>query len=343
MAQLKDTTVDGTLSVSGTLDTDGRINAHNGICVDTSTYLQGTCVDGEQVDIAGISTNNSLLYGYGVYNKTGADDSSTYVYGYNDLNLRAKNGDITTNARIVIPNNMGLYGVATDGTPKAISYLSNVDNVALGVYSTSGHTGNTYINAYNGYVYLRNKVGTLAWSAYTGDNYTGIFCPQTDGAPLLGSSGYRWYKVYATTTTIGTSDEREKSDIMSISDYPVTYSRDSEGNVLEQLFDRLEPKTYTLNAESTGEIRIGFVAQDIVSALDELGLSEDDLGLIDHEYWTDKETGEERDRYGLAYTEFIALNTYMIQKQKAKIKEQDERISDLEERLAKLEALVDTK
>lgn len=124
---------------------------------------------------------------------------------------------------------------------------------------------------------------------------------------------------------------------MSISDYPVTYSSDNEGNVFEQLFYKLTPKTYTLNAEKCNDIHIGFIAQDIEKSLEELGVSSDELGFIDHEYWKDEETGEEKDRYGLAYEELIALNTYMIQKQKEKIDAQQDIINTLEKRIEVLE------
>ena len=81
-------------------------------------------------------------------------------------------------------------------------------------------------------------------------------------------------------------------------------------------------------------------AQDVAKALDEVGVNQNDFGLVSHDYWADEETGEEKDCYGLAYTEFIALNTYMIQKQQAKIEEQQTQIASLEERIAALEELV---
>ena len=47
-----------------------------------------------------------------------------------------------------------------------------------------------------------------------------------------------------------------------------------------------------------------------------------------------------REPSGLGYEEFIALNTYVIQKQKAKLKEQQNKIELLEERITRLESLV---
>ena len=175
---------------------------------------------------------------------------------------------------------------------------------------------------------------------YSANSYYS-FNPVTDrGDVYLGYSSAKWAKIYAATSAITTSDEREKSNIMAIADYPATYSRDGSGNVFEKLFNKLTPKTFTLNAEDTDELHIGFVAQDIENSMEELGLSASDLGFIIHDYWTDDETGEEKDSYGLRYEEFMALNTYMIQKQQTTIEEQQVQIADLEERIAQLEELV---
>ena len=119
-----------------------------------------------------------------------------------------------------------------------------------------------------------------------------------------------------------------------MADYPVTYSRDGNGNVFEKLFNKLQPKTYTLNIEDTNEIHMGFIAQDVANAMEELGLSEDDLGVISHDYWIDEKTGEEKDRYGLAYEEFTSLNTHMIQKQQKEI-------NDLKQQIEELKALLE--
>lgn len=256
--------------------------------------------------------------------------------------LSLSGGSLT--GAITVPRGTAYQSLDTAGAAKPLVWISSEDAVMLGATATdSAHSGNTQVNASNGSVYLKcknNKI--LQWYYYT-DSTTGtdtVFSSQINGKSKLGSPSYRWYKLYATTACSTSSDEREKSDIMSIDDYPVTYSRDGSGNVFEKLFDKFVPKTYTLNVENSGELHIGFIAQDIANSLEELGLSTDDVALIDHNSWVDEETGEEKDRYGLTYEEFIALNTYMIQKQKSKIEEQQTQINSLEERVAKLEKLV---
>ena len=241
------------------------------------------------------------------------------------------NGSTYFNASTYMKNGVFYNAYNKSGTACCIVGIDTADNLLLGTTSYP-HPGDTIVRASNGLVHLKNKVGGLVFNAASGTNYNCAFRPNESATvPMLGASSYPWYKVYATTTTISTSDEREKSNIMAIEDYPVTYSRDGSGNVFEKLFKKLTPKTYTLNAEKSNELHIGFVAQDIEQAFEELGLSADELGFIDHDYWTDEETGEEKDKYGLAYTEFIALNTYIIQKQQDEIESLKERIANLEE------------
>ena len=320
MAQLKNTTVDGSLSVSGAINTDGSIATGSSLTV-----------EGGQFELYGTDTVPTPYIDF----HYGGDTSD-----YTSRIMESESGTLNINGvQIDEGSNMYANRLIVDksikhGTDELVMlYMSSNNNLTLGQYSdsTTTHTGHTYVNAYNGTVYIQNRVGCIYWSTASADDYTGAFMPLTDKGPLLGGSSHRWYRIYAASATVLTSDEREKSDIMSIADYPTMYSRDSNGNIFEQLFDKLQPKTYLLDADKTNKLHIGFVAQDVSKSMEELGLSESDLGFLVHDYWTDEETGEERDRYGLAYEEFMALNTYMIQKQKAKIATLEERIAQLEE------------
>ena len=234
------------------------------------------------------------------------------------------------------------------GTQASALSISSSGNIHLGANQTNNsigiHTGDTYINALNGGVYLKNASGTLLrWFKYSGSGYSNIFRCETNSAAALGSDSARWYKLYAASACSTSSDEREKSDIMYISDYPIPYSRnDNNGNTFEQFFDKLVPATYTLNVESTDDLHIGFIAQDVEKAASEVGLPIDDLGFIQHSYWKDEETNEEKDRYALCYEEFIALNTYMIQKLKTQVREQQSQIEELKNDITELKQLVNT-
>ena len=50
--------------------------------------------------------------------------------------------------------------------------------------------------------------------------------------------------------------------------------------------------------------------------MEELGISEHELDLVHHDTWIDEETGEEKDAYGIAYENLIALLIHEVQKLK---------------------------
>ena len=277
------------------------------------------------------------------YFRPDSDVAATAILGTSTTrwrNIYSVKGDFTgrvdADEGFMANNGYAFSSLDTSGTRKSLIYLSSGNNINIGNSTTGGatsHTGHTYVNSSAGNVILQNKIGavTFANTVSTKDGYEGIFRPGTDNKIWLGSTSYRWRKIYAGTATVATSDEREKSEITSIADYPVTFSRSGSGNVFEQLHDKLNPTTYYLNGDENSGLHIGFIAQDIVKSVEELGLSEEDLAFVDHRFWEDEETGEEKDRYGLAYEEIIALNTYVIQKQKQEIELLKEEVNSLKD------------
>jgi hypothetical protein len=89
------------------------------------------------------------------------------------------------------------------------------------------------------------------------------------------------------------------------------------------LFDNLQPRTYELLSDPN-KTSLGFVAQEVQSAIGASGLTEKELQIIhkDSEY------------YSLAYLEFIALNTWQIQKLKTRVNELEEKLAQLEAKLS---------
>lgn len=120
----------------------------------------------------------------------------------------------------------------------------------------------------------------------------------------------RWYSI-----VFELSDRRVKNSISQIDDQ------------YESFYNELNPVTFKYNEnispDDYDKLRFGFIAQDIIESASNNGI--DDLAII----------------YGNGYykiekKEIIALNTWQIQKAKA-------RISDLETRVAELEALIKEK
>ena len=160
------------------------------------------------------------------------------------------------------------------------------------------------------------------------DQYGAFFSPVTSGYICLGNSNNRFFGVYLSHSPNVSSDKRIKNNII-----PISKGLKSCENIFEQLFDLLKPVSFSLNNDKNNKTHIGFVAQDVSDALSSLGVKEDNFELIDHMFFTDEETGEEKDEYGLRYEEFIALNTHMIQKANTTIQSQQSEITRLNKQI----------
>jgi len=143
--------------------------------------------------------------------------------------------------------------------------------------------------------------------------------PYSNNVYDIGSDKYRWRYLYVGTVYSGItytesgnvykSDKNAKKDINNLS---LSY---------EKFFDSLRPVTYRFKENTSNRLHIGFIAQEVKEAILDSGLTTKDFAgycQID---------GNEGKTYGLRYGEFVALNTYEIQKLK-------KRVSELEKRLA---------
>ena len=112
-----------------------------------------------------------------------------------------------------------------------------------------------------------------------------------------------------------TSDINAKNTINPLSD------------IYSVLFDNLRPVTYKYNDGTSNRLHTGFIAQEVYKALQIAGInSQDFAGLVipnentDDEFWT------------LRYEEFIALNTWQIQKLKTRVTELENEIKEIKQR-----------
>ena len=191
---------------------------------------------------------------------------------------------------------------------------------------------------------------------------TNHFIYSSDNVASLGSASIRWKQLYAGTTTISTSDRNQKDDITPISDKYI------------ELFMKLQPVSFTFKDNTSGRTHIGFISQDVEAAMEEVGLDsldfagfckdkkqktvkamvpmydnegkdvldeEGNIVTCESEVWEDEldENGNVIWIYSLRYSEFIALNTAMIQRQQASINRLEESINNLERKISALEKL----
>lgn len=201
----------------------------------------------------------------------------------------------------ITPANMGLGNVNnTADKDKSVAYARDTAGVIAGAgdvrvgFSGEGVNFRTY-----------NKAGTAAVNGYTN----------------LGSGSYRWKQLFATTATISTSDRNLKKDIHQLTDTHLDF------------FLKLQPVSFLFKDGESGRTHIGFIAQDVEQAMSECGLTDLDFaGFCKDQkvevFFEEDENGDkiEKERpildengnpdyiYSLRYEEFIALNTYVIQK-----------------------------
>ena len=143
--------------------------------------------------------------------------------------------------------------------------------------------------------------------------------PYNDGVTSLGSYSNRFTRLYAANASISTSDRNFKKDIHDIDERYV------------RMYKNLHPVCYkhkNINkSDKHDRIHTGFIAQDVEEAATDAGLTSMEFAAI----CIDKDQKSKGNVYGLAYEEFIALNTLMIQKLMGRIELLERQISELKE------------
>jgi hypothetical protein len=123
-----------------------------------------------------------------------------------------------------------------------------------------------------------------------------------DNAIDLGYSNGRFDDIYATNGTIQTSDRNDKQDIEVLSD--------AEQRVAVACKGLLRKFRWKSSVEEKGDdarIHFGIIAQDLQAAFEAEGLDAGRYAMFISSTWTDEETGEERSRMGVRYSELLAF------------------------------------
>lgn len=207
------------------------------------------------------------------------------------------------------------------------------DSFVVNTYSDANNKTNFDIG--NGSIILESKKkGYQAevefyGCGWSGGVYTGAFAPTKAYSEkiMLGDSGRVWERLIVKNSPQVTSDRRAKTNI-----FPLGESKINKTDIHSELFDRLKPVQYRM-IDGDGRICYGFVAQDVVEAMRELGIREDELDLVHH----DRKNTEDGyiDTYSMVYTNLIAVITHELQLEK-------ERRSKLELEVVGLRSELDT-
>lgn len=121
--------------------------------------------------------------------------------------------------------------------------------------------------------------------------------------------------VYTNGSLISSSDEKLKKDFTTFTDkYDV-------------FFDNLNPLLFRYKQNNSNRLHSGFISQQVEESLNKAAISTQDFaGFVKMNIDLPEET------YALRYEEFIALNTWQIQKLKARVTELENEIKEIKQR-----------
>lgn len=151
-----------------------------------------------------------------------------------------------------------------------------------------------------------------------------------DNKVNLGMGSARWMKVYAASGTIGTSDERDK-DIL--------------GNIDERyrrFYMTLEPILYRWKDRGVdAKIHVGLGAQRTERSALACGIASAEIGMIEHDFWSEPSRDGRTDRYGMNYQEVAVLTVPIVQEHERRLNVQSDRIAFMQSQLAQALARID--
>jgi hypothetical protein len=238
-------------------------------------------------------------------------------------------------------------GRGTLSSPSAVSDGDRIANIAFNVYDGISWEQPAHIRAYiNGTAGTNNVPTEIQFGTTDGDGIDkvnalvvgpgAVVTPGVDDTVDLGTSSLRFDDIYATNSTIQTSDERLKTTISGsnlgldfICDLrPVSYKWKDHTTTYEMPDDDgTTTITGTIN-KTFNRSHYGMIAQEVVTTLSGLGIDTADFAGIIYD--------EEADVYGLRYNEFMAPMIKAIQE----LKEENETLkTQMQSVLSRLDAL----
>jgi len=212
------------------------------------------------------------------------------------------NGVLISSASIAMSGMVTFFDLSTDGYSTI-----NGGNITTGTIMANNVGVSNEFSLYSGgslfgYMgcgYGRDGGGNLTYGAMLSSADSDSYVIVTNAGTRLQSGNSFMYVVdggcHASSAIVVDSDRRVKHDI----DYGM--------EKLDGLFRKLRPCRFRYNEEFHGRLHSGFIAQDVENAMNETGLSYDDFAALVKNPRLEPE-------YSIAYGEFAALNTYMIQR-----------------------------
>ena len=305
--------------------------------IDSTLKVAGKATLNDGLDVIGaIETNNSIKASKGYFSNATVD----YTLSAGTVSA----GDITASQSISATNN-----ISAGGALNVTGDVTVDEDVKV--------TGTIFPYAKMGFSAPYSTATALFQKWKDGANHD-IVSGTNDGL----SSGFGWAgsSSYATVTTLRgrTCRVSNSSGTSNLSDKNLKKDFEEFTDKHDEFFDNLKPTIYKYIFGSSSRQHFGYIAQEVVEALEKAGLTTRNFGGVNiipincRETETDPETGKVidiedsadnylldkgiKEQHNLIYTEFISMNTWQIQKLKKRVAEQDERIAKLEELITQL-------
>jgi hypothetical protein len=255
---------------------------------------------------AAYNATNSTSYGYyGIKNNNTGNPFYFNVGGAERMRLDAS-GNLLVGKTVTSSSTAGML-IGSNGRFDAVR-----DGGYVGYFNRLSSNGDIALFAKDGTTV--GSIGTNSSTAYIAGDASGIrlgstaFMPSTtagankDDAVDLGHSSVRFKDIYATNGTIQTSDRNEKQDIEELSDAEQRVAVACKG-----LMRKFRWKSAVEEKGDEARIHFGIIAQDLQAAFEAEGLDAGRYAMFTDSTWTDEETGEERSRMGVRYSELLAF------------------------------------
>lgn len=219
------------------------------------------------------------------------------------------------------------------GVSYYISYTSNQTDSGV-----SGVTGSVELTSSSNSVILG-----CSQSAYAGQ--TAINCPPDNGYDILIGAGDRLYASIASSTSTSwsvTSDARDKTDFRKIDDSlkfinslkPVRFLNNSrEKYIFNGEFDEDMYKKALLKGNRR---QVGFIAQEVYETMKDIYSDDNYANIVDYNNYHEEKEKHELDRYMMCYTAFIPFLTGAIQELSKKLDDANAKITELENTISEM-------
>lgn len=297
------------------VDSSGNVSVRGNI-----TMAAGSSINWANVSEVNLQYNSAYQQANSAYNLAGLANSNAneaYDLAYEALN-EAYNNAVT---------DRDIFNILTSGGTR------------FGIFSDST-SNRLYINAN----YIRS--GTIDADIITlGSDWGGFCCARghdgvgyTYGSKMYGSD-YDYYFIATNKgvrmqspsngVTVTESGVFASEEITIGSDRRIKNSISYDMDKYTDFFMQLKPSCYRLNKGTSGRLHIGFIAQDVERAIHASRITTKDFAGLVQSSGTNDVHDEFDDQYYLRYTDFIALNTHMIQRLTRRIEELESKIQSM--------------